>query len=148
MYQLVAFNAPHGALDRIECSVKPTVCKMNHHGIDAPRPTAMQNGGSGEIAGAGAFDKLVKGTALVPGHKVEGDERLVAQLRRSTSIRCSSCRERRTRVSHLDRCIAGSATRFAAIARASFWKRCSANGKVRLVFEDGRVEEVRRKLDS
>ena len=79
MYQLVAFNAPHGALDRIECSVKPAVGKMNHHAIDAQRPAARQNGGSGEIAEAGAFHKLVKGAALVSGHEIEGDERLVAQ---------------------------------------------------------------------
>ena len=78
--QLVAFNAPHGALDRIECSVKPAVGKMNHHAIDAQRPSTMQNGWSGEIAEAGAFDKLVKGAALVSGHEIEGDERLVAQL--------------------------------------------------------------------
>jgi hypothetical protein len=49
IYQRVAFNAPHGALNRIECSVKSPVGEMHHHAIDAQRPAAMENGGSREI---------------------------------------------------------------------------------------------------
>jgi len=79
--QLVAFNAPHDALDRIECSMKPAAGKMNHHAIDVQRPAAMQNGRSGEIAEAGAFDKLVKDAALVSGHEIE---RVPIEMRESS----------------------------------------------------------------
>ena len=45
IHQLVAFDPPHGALDRIKRAVKAAGGEVQHHVIDTEWPTAMQKAG-------------------------------------------------------------------------------------------------------